>query len=163
MMPSDDLQDIVDSLATTPETVASLVNRLSNRQLRFKNSPEEFSALENVCHLRDIEIEGYGERIVRILNENEPLLPDVDGGRLAVERDYNSQSLELFLQDFALARGRNIELLKGLSASQLKREGTLEGVGIISLQTLLQMMRDHDDDHIRELGVIRKRFETLLV
>lgn len=163
MMPPDDLQDIVDSLATTPETVASLVNNLSNRQLRFRNSPEEFSALENVCHLRDIEIDGYGERIVRILNESQPLLPDIDGGRLAVERDYNSQSLELFLQDFTHARGRNIELLKGLSANQIKREGRLEGVGLISLQELLRMMGEHDEDHIRELRVIRKRFETLLV
>ena len=39
--------------------------------------------LEHVCHLRDIEVEGYAPRLKRILSEDGPFLPDIDGRRLA--------------------------------------------------------------------------------
>ncbi|MCM3872636.1 MAG: DinB family protein [Pyrinomonadaceae bacterium] len=156
-MPPEDLQDLIDDLTQTPQRVASLVKDLSEPDLRARNSSEEFSVVENVCHLRDIEIEGYTQRIVKILRENNPLLPDIDGSRLAVEREYQSQNLSEALQAFADARKRNTQTLKGLVAEQLDREGTLEGVGSVTIRGLLLMMRDHDADHIRELSSIRER------
>lgn len=71
-MRPEDLQDLIDALIQTPATVALLVKDLSETDLRVRNSPEEFSAIENVCHLRDIEIDGYTERISKILRENKP-------------------------------------------------------------------------------------------
>jgi len=148
-MPPEDFPDLIDVLTQTPQAVASLVKDLSEPELRVRNSPEEFSAIENVCHLRDIEIDGYTARISRILSENNPLLTDIDGTRLAVEREYHSQNLSEALQAFAAARKQNTEILKGLGAEQLDREGTLEGVGSVTLRGLLLMMRDHDADHLR--------------
>ncbi len=156
-MPPEDLQDLIDVLTQNPQTVARLVKDLSEPDLRLKNSPEEFSVIENVCHLRDIEIEGYTQRIVKILRENNPLLPDIDGSRLAVEREYQSQNLSEALQAFADARKRNTQTLKGLVAQQLDREGILEGVGSVTIRGLLLMVRDHDAGHIRELSCIRER------
>ncbi len=145
------------SLAQAPEKVVQLTNGLTDAELRAKDADGAFSVLENVCHLRDIEADGYMERIYRILNENRPLLPDINGSRLAVERDYNNQDLEASVQSFAHARGRNIETLQALDEKQINREGTLEGVGTINLGELLRMMREHDEDHIRELRTIRAR------
>ena len=154
-MSSEDVQDLINVLTQTPQTVARLVKDLSEPDLRLKNSPEEFSVIENVCHLRDIEIEGYTQRIVKILRENNPLLPDIDGSRLAVEREYQSQNLSEALQAFADARKRNTQTLRGLVPEQLDREGTLEGVGSVTIRGLLLMMRDHDAGHISELSSIR--------
>ena len=156
MLP-EDLQDLINALAQTPHTVASLVKDLSEPDLRIKNSPAEFSVIENVCHLRDIEIEGYTARIGRILRENNPLLPDIDGSRLAVEREYHSQNLSEALKAFAVARNQNTQTLSGLATEQFDREGTLEGVGSMTIRALLLMMRDHDADHLRELSSIRGR------
>ena len=36
---------------------------------------EPFTAIEQICHVRDIEIEGYHQRFTRTLNERRPLLP----------------------------------------------------------------------------------------
>ena len=36
---------------------------------------EPFTAIEQICHVRDIEIEGYHQRFTRTLNEDQPLLP----------------------------------------------------------------------------------------
>ena len=156
-MPSEDLQELIHVLTQTPQTVANLVKDLSEPDLSFKNSPDEFSAIENVCHLRDIEIDGYTERILRILRENNPTLPDIDGSRLAIEREYQSQNLSEALQAFADARTRNTKTLRGLIAEQFDREGTLEGTGSVTIRGLLLMMRNHDADHVRELSSIRGR------
>jgi DinB superfamily len=155
-MPHDDLQQLIDVLTKTPQTVASLVSDLSAPELRVKKSAGEFSVIENVCHLRDIEIDGYTARINKILSENNPVLADIDGSRLAVERAYQSQDLSEALQAFAEARKQNTQTLKGLGPEQLDREGILEGVGSVTIRRLLRMMRDHDSDHVRELSSIRE-------
>ena len=147
-------------LAQAPEKVVQLTNGLTDAELRSKDADGAFSVLENVCHLRDIENDGYTERITRILNENNPLLPDINGSRLAIERDYKNQYLEASVQAFAHARGRNIETLQALDEKQINREGTLESVGTISLGGLLRMMREHDEDHIRKLLTIRTRLDA---
>ena len=147
--------DLIESLRRTPDEVAALVDGLSRQTLIAKNSPDEFSALENVCHLRDIEIEGYTVRVKRILTEDKPVLPDIDGGLLAIERDYNSQSLTEALDAFAKARQGNVSALAGLNRNEFDREGVMEGVGDVTLGKLLLMMRDHDDGHLDDLRVIR--------
>ena len=149
--------DLIDILKQTPGAVSDLLRGLSDLSARVKNSPEEFSALENVCHLRDIEIEGYAVRISRILDEENPSLPDVDGSRLAIERDYNSQNLAKALQDFESARKRNTERLSRLNPEQFDRKGTMEGVGPVTIRKLLEMMREHDEDHLHELNIIHHR------
>ena len=49
---------------------------------------EPFTAIEQICHVRDIEIEGYQVRFRRTLAEDTPLLPSIDSEALARERDY---------------------------------------------------------------------------
>ena len=60
---------------------------LTNAQLRFQPRGGYFSILENICHLRDIEIEGYGVRLRRLRAEAHPTLPDINGDQLALERE----------------------------------------------------------------------------
>jgi DinB family protein len=158
-MACKDLESIVDLLARTPALVSRIVDGLSEENLRNRSSPDEFSVLEHICHLRDIEHDGYRERISRILNEHQPHLADIDGSRLAIERDYNTQNAARALAEFDVNRRQNIDVLRDVNAKQLAREGTLEGVGVVSLEKLLMMMSEHDADHIGELEIIRRRID----
>src|SRR5688500_19594160 len=45
-------------------------------------------------YLRDIETEGYTVRIGQLLEEEDPLLRDLDGDRLAIERRYIEQDVD---------------------------------------------------------------------
>jgi DinB superfamily len=157
-MSSDSLQSLINLIARTPAEVTRLISDLSSQDLRRTNTPEEFSALENICHLRDIETEGYEVRIARILEESNPLLTDIDGSRLAIERAYNNQDPQSALKDFADARHRNIQRMKNLSLEQLELEGTLEGVGRVTLGRLVEMMSEHDEGHLHELSIIQRRY-----
>ena len=155
-MTREELDELIESLEQTPVEVALLLDQISPNEQRIKNG-DEFSALENICHLRDIEIEGYTQRILRILQEDIPSLADIDGGRLALERDYNNQDASVALEVFTTARKRNIEQLRRVIPEQTAREGNLEGVGVISLAKLLEMMLEHDQGHVIELSVILRR------
>jgi hypothetical protein len=152
-----DLRDLLACLSETPTAVAQLVNDLPVTSLVVRPSPDEFSVLENVCHLRDVEIDGYAVRIRRILAEDEPHLADVDGTRLAIERDYNKQDINEALSSFNSARNKNLTILKKTSETDLSRSGTMEGVGRISLERLLEMMCEHDESHLEDLRISRTR------
>jgi hypothetical protein len=156
-MQSTTLQSLTGFLAETPARVRRLVSDLSETDARWKPTPQEFSAVEQVCHLRDLEREGYMARIEKLLCEEQPLLPDFDGGRVAAERDYAAQPLSAALDDFAVARDSNMRAIRGLAPAALLRCGTLEGVGPVTLEALLEKMREHDEGHLQELGRLREQ------
>jgi hypothetical protein len=151
---------LIGILAATPARVQSLLDKLSDGQLRKRLSADEFSIVENVCHLRDIEVEGYTPRINRILNEDRPALADIDGGRLAIEREYNRQDVYDAWRAFAQARADNTRTLSRLEPGELNRVGTLEGVGIVKLEELLMMMVEHDNSHLEDVERIRQQLNT---
>lgn len=151
-MTRQELTDVLEFLEETPEIVRQLKKIIAPADLSWKPAEGAFSVIEQVCHLRDIEREGYGGRIRKMLDENQPSLPDIDGDRLARERDYNSQDFETALSDFAGARQENMNLVRTLSADQLSRSGMLETVGMITIDGLLLLMRDHDQAHRKELS-----------
>jgi hypothetical protein len=150
-MTREELDEIRIALVSTPGAILHAVNKLSNEQQRQHAGSGEFSCVETVCHLRDIEVEGYATRIDRLLVEEEPVLPDIDGARLAAQRDYNHQDIQQAFAVFAAARADNLQKLGKLNAEQLARVGILEGVGKITVEKLILMMRDHDLGHIEDL------------
>ena len=153
----EDLQSVVEFLEQTPAFFRRQAQGYADGDLRWKPSAGQFSFVENACHLRDIEVEGYGARIRKLLAENHPELPDVDGARLARERDYNTQDFAAALADFERARAENLRAVRELSSEQLSRAGTLEGVGQITLGKLLHLMREHDEAHRQELVELREQ------
>jgi hypothetical protein len=152
-----DFAALLDFLHETPNRLARLTEGLLVRELCLKNSEDEFSALEHLCHLRDLELQGYTPRIKLLLDESDPALADFDGARVAAESDYHNQQADLALQTFREARRENVRTLRSLSEEKLERAGTLEGVGKITLLRLAEMMREHDEGHIEELRVLRQR------
>jgi DinB family protein len=156
-----DFAALLDFLEETPNTIAKLTDGLSVADLRLKHSEAEFSAIENLCHLRDLELQGYTPRIRRLLDQRNPALADFDGARVAAEGNYNSQEPDFALHTFQMARKENVLKLRSSTEEQLKREGTLEGVGRITLQRLAEMMREHDEGHLEDLRVLRQRLERL--
>jgi hypothetical protein len=93
----------------------------------------------------------FGERIRRLLGEEDPFLPDFDGARLARERDYRARSLDEGLAAFRAGREANLALLRSLGPDQWTRAGTQEGVGRVALCDLPSMMAEHDAAHRAEI------------
>jgi len=146
----------LETLLLTLESTAALLLRaaaeLSSEETARKPEGGGFSFRENVWHLADLEREAFATRIQRILSEDEPLLPNFDGSRIARERRYNERDLAQGLTAFGEARTRNVEALRRASRSEWKRRGEQEGVGRISLEDLPRQMAEHDASHTREIA-----------
>lgn len=145
------LEDARDSLAAMSDALQRRLTGLTEAELRFKPGAETFSVLENVWHLRDIEVEGYARRLGLLLQAENPLLPDLDGSALARERRYNNQPLQPALEAFLASRRANLAILAHVTPAQLERRGTFENVGEVSLARLLQLWVEHDQGHLKEL------------
>ena len=153
------LAEAVEKLSATPVLAADLTRGLSEEQLSRRPKADLFSLRESVLHLRDVDIEGYEQRVRLILQENSPMLPDVDGGKLARERLYNAQPVEPALADLARSREASIKTLVGLSEADLERTADMQGVGRITLRRLLEMWMQHDSDHLADMAEMRRAVE----
>ena len=145
------LEHALAALTAMPDALQRRLAGLTEAELRFKPGTDTFSVLENVCHLRDIEVEGYARRLALLLREDNPLLPDLDGTALARERRYNSQPLQPALDAFTASRQASLAILTEVNPTQLERRGLFENVGEMSLAQLLELWVEHDQGHLKEL------------
>jgi hypothetical protein len=112
---------------------------------------EAFTALEQVCHVRDIEIDGYHVRFRRTLDEESPTLDSIDSESLARQRDYAHADASRMFAEFREARARTLELLRGLDDAQLQRPALFEGYGRVTLRGLVHYLCSHDQQHLSGL------------
>ncbi|MDG2517220.1 DinB family protein [Lysobacter soli] len=121
---------------------------------------EHFTAIEQLCHVRDIEIEGYQERIRRTLGEAHPLLPSIDSEPLAIERRYRDADADAVLQAFRDARARTVETIARLDDAQLARTAEFEGYGPLTLRSLVHYLCSHDQQHLAGLQWLLGKIEA---
>ena len=139
------------ALQAMPDFLAERFASLSTHDARRPGPDDAFSPVEQCWHLADLEREGFGVRIRRLLEEEEPFLPDFDGARLARERQYGSRSIAEGLAAFRRERDANLAALRSVEREQWTRAGTQEGVGRVALCDLPSMMAEHDDAHRAEI------------
>jgi len=109
---------------------------------------ERLTIRQQLCHLRDIEIDGYVERFRRLLGEDDPLLPSIDGDALVASRGYDQTDAQAALAAFAGGRRQTLALLEGLTPEALHRRGRFEGYGPVTVLGLLHFLCSHDQQHL---------------
>lgn len=147
-----ELESLLLTLESTPALVVRAAKELGDEGIRRQPSGGGFSLVEHVWHLADIEREGYGVRIRRMLFEDGPSLADFEGDRLARERCYRERDLTEGLTAFAIARNRNVRKLRSIRNGDWKRSGHQDGVGTVALEDIPRMMAEHDRAHTSEIA-----------
>ncbi|KQX91265.1 DinB family protein [Variovorax sp. Root473] len=112
---------------------------------------EAFTAIEQLCHVRDIETEGYHVRFRRTLAETHPTLASIDSEPLAIERNYGAADAATVLAEFRLARVQTMEIVSQLSETQLARTAVFEGYGPLTMRSLIHYLCSHDQQHLAGL------------
>lgn len=143
------------ALAAMPAKLKAVVEAIRERLWRKQPKAGGFSLVEHLCHLRDIDGDGYRVRIERMLNEDRPALPDIDGAQLAIERDYLAQDARATLAAFTATRWAIIGRLGKLDATERRRVGLMAGTTVIDIDGLVSAMLAHDSEHLDELGALR--------
>lgn len=152
----------MEVLKATPARLRAALKGVPRKLALWTPAPGKWSIQEIVCHMRDMERDAYLLRYRRILSEDNPTLPDIDGDVYSLERDYRSQKLGEVLRDWLRQRRECLALLRTVKGDAWRRAGTHETAGPVSVTTLLtRQARGNDEAHLGQIEDIKSRFETL--
>ena len=161
-MEQDERDRLITIVRSTPDRLKAALAGVGKKPLMWRPAPGKWSIHEIVCHMRDAERLGYLHRYSKILTEDSPTFPDVDGDVLAQERQYRRLNLREVLKDWRAARKESLALLRKVKANQWSRIGTHETAGPMSLETVLQRQAlGNDEAHLTQIENIKKRWEIL--
>ena len=146
-----DRQALVGRLAGMPDFLEHTFAQLDKADAVRRGHGGEPSPVEQCWHLADLEREGYGVRIRRLLEETNPVLPDFDGHQIALERNYRTRPLQDAILAFREARAANLAALRQLESGDWLRGGMQDGVGPVALCDIPDMMDQHDEAHRNEI------------
>jgi uncharacterized damage-inducible protein DinB len=152
----------LEIIRSTPQRLKAALAGLPKKLLAWRPAPGKWSIHEIVCHMRDAEREGYLYRYRKILAEDTPLLPDVDGDKLALARQYGRMRLSQVVRDWRAARREVLAVLKKVKVAQWQRIGAHETLGPMSLETILKRQAlGNDEAHLGQIENIQRRWEIL--
>ncbi|MFN5163939.1 MAG: DinB family protein [Alphaproteobacteria bacterium] len=147
----------IDALKAFPDQLSSLYESFPLASKHFAPASwegvpsEPLTAIEQICHVLDIEVEGYQVRIQRTLNEWNPVLPSLDTEAMARDRLYHQKEAAEVLRAFRSARSETLGLLRALTDLQLERPAQFEGYGQVTLRSLVHYLCSHDQQHLSGL------------
>jgi len=147
----------LDALARFPSLLAAHYAAIPDGYARWAPPSwdgvpsEALTALEQVCHVRDIEVLGYHVRLRRTRDETTPRLASLDTDALVIDHDYAHQDAGQVLAAFRIERARTVDFIAGLPPAQLDRTAEFEGYGTVTLRGLVHYLCSHDQQHLAGL------------
>lgn len=145
---------LIDQLSAFPALLAGRLAAVPADALDFVPSTwegvpsERLTIRQQICHLRDIETDGYQTRFERVLRETHPFLPSIDSYGLISSRRYDETPIGAALDAFTVGRRQSLALLTGASPNDFRRRGDFEGYGQATLLGLAHFLASHDAQHI---------------
>lgn len=143
---------LINSMERFAAILPTLIDGLSDHDLRWRPDDESWSILEILCHLADEETEDFRTRLRMILMEPEKEWPKIDPEGVAVSRSYNEQSPAEALGRFLEARRVSITWLRGLDNPNWDQTHPHPRVGPVPAGEMLISWASHDALHLRQIA-----------
>lgn len=91
------------------------------------------------------------ERLKRILEEDEPILPNYDEGQLAIDRGYAHRNFAEQIRLYRAGRAKIMEFVRVLPDDAWQRTGNRPEIGQITIEALATLITLHDNYHVRQM------------
>jgi DinB superfamily len=152
----------LEILRATPARLRAAIKGVPKSVLTWAPAPGKWSIVEIVCHMRDMERDAYLARYQRILSEDNPALPDIDGDRYSLENAYRTQKLSDALREWSRLRRECLKTISKAKRADWERSGVHETAGPLSLYDLLKRQAiGNDEAHLGQIEDIKGRHDTL--
>lgn len=139
------------SMRLTLKSLGHIVAKIDDETARsLRDGADGWSIMEIVCHLRDFD-EIFYQRAQMMLAQEHPQLPAYDHEAMAIERNYQANSLTDALADLLASRARFVDFFKGLTAEQWARGGIHPERDSFSMTDAAMQVPLHDLDHIEQI------------
>lgn len=142
-----DKDPLLKALAATPTLLVEALDQVKGRDLSLKPSSDQWSILEILGHLLDVE-RRYIERIERLLTEEYPQLPEIHPDISTHDPDRTSGEV---VRLFGASREQTLALLQDLEPATWTKRAVHESIGETDLAYLIQHLAEHDRNHINQL------------
>lgn len=154
MVPAAARRYLRHGLDATPVVLDRLCAGITGDELDRRPDPERFTLREALAHMADWE-PIWLDRIQRMRRENDPFLPSIDEGVLAVERDYAHSDAAESLARFRSGREDLSVVLGDLAEDEWERIGYRDQVGPLTIIDLAYFVLGHDGYHLRQIADFR--------
>ena len=142
---------IDEALSATPDIITRFCKGIPAHIADQDQGPDYFTLREVLAHLADWE-PIWLERIQRIVQEEEPVLPNIDEGKMAELNNYATTPVEVSLEKFASGRASLVEYLQSLPNDAFARNGIRPEIGNITIKDIATIVLAHDTYHIAQLA-----------
>jgi uncharacterized damage-inducible protein DinB len=140
----------------THRKLATLIKRLSKKQLARRPAPDKWSIAEIIAHLADAELV-IGYRMRLILASNGTAIQAFDQDAWAQTFKYSCRDPKTSLETFRMLRENNLRLLGPAPRSSWQNYGQHQERGKETIDHLVKMMAGHDLNHLIQVERIVKQ------
>ncbi len=144
---------VLKGASASPSVVGELLNGVTDEDTvwDFRPDPERFTLREVISHLADWEEVWHG-RATLILQEDSPVLADVDEEQVAIDNNYAGAIPSATIARFNAGRSQVMNLLSAVPEESWNRTGQRPPmIGTLSLDDLLCLMYGHDGYHTGQI------------
>ncbi|MEO0726259.1 MAG: DinB family protein [Bacteroidota bacterium] len=149
---------IIDQMDHHQSVFTGLLQNVPLDKQAWKPDAEQWSLLEIVCHLYDIEGEDFRIRVQYVLEDPQKTLPSIHPTTWPVERNYLGQNFEQKVLDFLAERQKSISWLRSLQNPQWDNTYQHPTLGPMSAALFLSNWLAHDQLHIRQINRVHRQY-----
>ena len=155
-MTEAELKQHLEAAEKSPKEIAAAVSGLSPAALHYKPAPENWSILEILGHLADIEIV-YAYRLRQMLADQNPIIAPMDQDAWARNLGYMDMAAPELVAVYGLNRHHNLRLLRRLKPADLEKSAFHpERKQDVTVARLVEMMAGHGVDHLAQIERLKK-------
>lgn len=143
---------LLQALAATPSDLRLMLRNMASAAANQPSVPDHWAISQVLHHLLDVETR-YLLRLRRVVHEDNPFLPVIHPTAAA----HSPAPLTVLLDQFGSARTQTLDFLKDLVSGSWQRPAMHETRGATKLRFLVQMLVDHDTEHLNQIIEIQQQ------
>lgn len=144
-------ESILAVFQASPAVVYESLKLLPNEDWTLRPRPKEWSVLEILCHLRDVDRDINLHRIIDLTSKDNPFITGIDSDVWAEKRNYQQQDPEKTLSEYIQARKEFLENLERIDLRDWEKPARHSILGNTNIVELMRITAEHDRLHIRQL------------
>ena len=149
-MNATSITNALEIYASTPATLRALLGGLPE-SITSVAADEGWSVHDVVVHLTSLDLFSMVGRVRAILDQDDPVIPDLDEQEVLEGSGLQAKPLAEVLDQLARQRGDALVWLRELTPAQLARTGRHSAAGPLSASDIIHHKAWHDLLHVRQV------------
>jgi uncharacterized damage-inducible protein DinB len=141
------------------EVISSLIDGLSEEQVKVRVNPEKWSAFENIVHLAAYQ-PTFIHRAKQIINDEQPSFQAYRAENDPLFYEYLKKNLKELLQDVNLNRNLILSQLEGLDEHHLNRWGIHPKFGKMTMSEWTEFFLLHEAHHLFTIFALTRQLRS---